>query len=115
MRKQSDSLLNVTIREISQDRDTALPYAKKDMFGLVMLFTIDRTEEAEKDLLPSVSELIDQAIKHGGTFYYLIETTLIQNRCYRRTRNWKILFPQRKKRIQKKYLPVIFMPTFFRQ
>ena len=69
MRNQADSLLNVTIREISQDEDTALPYAKKDMFGLVMLFTIDRTEEAEKALLPSVSRLIELALKHGGTFY----------------------------------------------
>ena len=69
MRTQADSLLNVTIREISQDRDTALPYAKKDMFGLVMLFTIDRTEEAEKALLPSVSGLIDIALAQGGTFY----------------------------------------------
>ena len=69
MRNQANSLLNVTIREISQDEDTALPYAKKDMFGLVMLFTIDRTEEAEKALLPSVSRLIELALKHGGTFY----------------------------------------------
>jgi hypothetical protein len=69
MRNQAGSLLNVTIREISQDEDTALPYAKKDMFGLVMLFTIDRTKEAEKALLPSVSGLIELALKHGGTFY----------------------------------------------
>ena len=93
MRNQSDSLLNVTIREISQDEDTALPYAKKDMFGLVMLFTIDRTEEAEKALLPSVSDSSTSHLNMGAPFTYLIETTLIQNRCYRRTRNWKILFP----------------------
>ena len=34
-----------------------------------MLFTIDRTEEAEKALLPSVSGLIDIALAQGGTFY----------------------------------------------
>ncbi len=66
---QSESLLNVTIREIAEDSDTALPYAKKDMFGLVMLFTIDRTREAENALQIKVSGLIDLALAQGGTFY----------------------------------------------
>ncbi len=69
MINQSDNLLNVTIREITEDSDTALPYAKKDMFGLVMLFTIDRTEEAESVLQNKVSGLIDLALEQGGTFY----------------------------------------------
>lgn len=69
MSNQSDSLLNVTIREISLDSDTALPYAPKDMFGLVMLFTIERTKEAEEILQTKISKLIDLALGYGGTFY----------------------------------------------
>jgi FAD/FMN-containing dehydrogenase len=69
MINQSSSLLNVTIREICRDSDTALPYATQDMFGLVMLFTIDRRKEAEEILHLKISTLIDLAIKYGGTFY----------------------------------------------
>ena len=69
MIRQSESLLNFTVREISEDSDTSLPYAKKDMFGLVMLFTIDRTREAENALQIKVSGLIDLALAQGGTFY----------------------------------------------
>ena len=64
-----DSLLNVTVREIAQDVDSALPYAREDMFGLVILFTIDRTIEAEKGILAMASQLIDLAVSLGGTFY----------------------------------------------
>ena len=66
---RSESILNVTIREIAQDSDTALPYAKKDMFGLVMLFTINRTREAENTLQDKIKGLIDLALAQGGTFY----------------------------------------------
>ncbi len=65
---QSGSLLNVTIREIAEDYDTALPYAKKDMFGLVMLFTNYRRREVENALHIKVSGLIDLALAQGGTF-----------------------------------------------
>ena len=64
-----DSLLNVTVREIAQDVDSALPYAREDMFCLVILFTIDRTIEAEKGILAMASQLIDLAVSLGGTFY----------------------------------------------
>ena len=51
IRQEYHSLLNVTVREIARDDDSALPYAREDMFGLVMLFTIDRTLESEKGFL----------------------------------------------------------------
>ena len=41
------TILNVTVREITHDSDSALPYTTQDVFGLVMLFTIDRNREAE--------------------------------------------------------------------
>ena len=59
----------MTVREIAQDVDSALPYAREDMFGLVILFTIDRTIDAEKGISKMASQLIDLADSLGGTFY----------------------------------------------
>ena len=49
--------------------DSALPYAREDMFGLVMLFSIDRTLEAEKGIAEMAGQLIDLADGPGGNFY----------------------------------------------
>ncbi len=86
MSNQSGSLLNVTIREISRDSDTALPYAPQDMFGLVMLFTIDRTKEAEEILQLKISRLIDLALSYKGTFY-------LPYRNYANPKQIKIAYP----------------------
>lgn len=64
-----NSLLNVTVREIAKDVDTALPYARQDVFGLVMLFTLDQKSNAEIGLSKMASKLIQLADKMGGTFY----------------------------------------------
>ncbi len=66
---QNTSLLNVTVREINQDIETALSYAKTKVFGLVMLFTIDQTKKAEKRLQSQINELIKRTLLYGGTFY----------------------------------------------
>ena len=65
----SDTLLNVTVREIKKDTDSALPYARGDMFGLVMLFTIDQTKKAEGFLKKQIRALFDASLNQGGTFY----------------------------------------------
>ena len=67
--KEYHSLLNVTVREIAKDIDTALPYARQDMFGLVMLFTISRELEAENGISSMAEKLIDLAYSMDGTFY----------------------------------------------
>jgi hypothetical protein len=69
LRNRSGELLNVTVREIAQDSDTALPYAKTKVFGLVMLFTLDLTKEAEQGFAELTRELIERALLEGGTFY----------------------------------------------
>ena len=69
IQQEYDSLLNVTVREIAKDVDSALPYAREDMFGLVMLFTIDRTLEDEEGIAKMAGQLIDLADSLGGTFY----------------------------------------------
>ena len=69
IQQEYDTLLNVTVREIAKDVDSALPYAREDMFGLVMLFSIDRALEAEKGITKMACQLIDLAGRLGGTFY----------------------------------------------
>ena len=65
----SDTLLNVTVREIKKDTDSALPYAQNDMFGLVMLFTIEQNKKAEGFLKKQICALFDASLNQGGTFY----------------------------------------------
>lgn len=69
LKYRSDNLLNVTVREIAKDPDTALTYAKTDVFGLVMLFTVNRNSNEEATLKKQAIALYDIAIKIGGSFY----------------------------------------------
>lgn len=69
LRDSSEELLNVTVREITKDTDTALPYAKENVFGLVMLFTLDHEVQTEKRFREISRKLIDIALLDGGTFY----------------------------------------------
>jgi FAD/FMN-containing dehydrogenase len=62
-------LLNVTIRNVLEDKDAFLRYADQEMFGLVMLFTQRRTAEADSAMAPMTRELIDAALACGGRYY----------------------------------------------
>lgn len=62
-------LLNVTLRNVHEDRDAFLRYARTDVFGLVMLFNIERTPAADQKLGNLARDLIDAAIDCGGTYY----------------------------------------------
>jgi FAD/FMN-containing dehydrogenase len=62
-------LLNVTIRNVREDRDTFLRYADQDMFAFVMLFNQPRTAEGDKRMEALTSELIEAAIGCGGRYY----------------------------------------------
>lgn len=63
------NLLNVTIRNVQKDTITALPYAKEDVFGLVLYFnqalTVDDSQAVER----TTRQLVDLAIELDGTFY----------------------------------------------
>ena len=69
IQEEYGSLLNVTVREIAKDVDSALPYAKQDMFGLVMLFTVGRDLEKEQGVANMAGRLIELAHGMKGTFY----------------------------------------------
>ncbi len=73
-------LLNVTIRNVLQDKDTVLRYADQDMFAFVMLFNQPRTAKADARMELMTQELIDAAIACGGRYYlpYRLHATKAQ-------------------------------------
>ncbi len=62
-------LLNVTVRDIRQDTRTTLAYARQDVFGMVMNFRQERTQQADQRMRDLTRTLIDAAAKVAGTFY----------------------------------------------
>lgn len=63
------NLLNVTVRDVREDRDSFLRYADADLFALVMLFNQPRTAEGETAMVAMTRELIDAALSLGGRYY----------------------------------------------
>ena len=63
------NILNVTIREVKKDTMSFLPYAKKDVYGLVCLFSQKKTAEAEEKMKKFTQAVIDDALTLNGTFY----------------------------------------------
>lgn len=62
-------LLNVTVREVREDKDTVLRYADQDMFALVMLFNQLRTPAADEAMRDFTIAMIDAALDCGGRYY----------------------------------------------
>ena len=62
-------LLNVTVREVLEDKDTFLRYADQDMFAFVMLFNQPRISEIEPHMQALTRELVDAALACGGRYY----------------------------------------------
>ncbi|MBI3821455.1 MAG: FAD-binding oxidoreductase [Planctomycetes bacterium] len=62
-------LLNVTIREVREDKDTLLRYADQDLFALVMLFNQPRLHTADEAMRVFTGAMIDAALDCGGRFY----------------------------------------------
>lgn len=63
------NLVNVTLRIVTRDDVTALPYAKDDRIAFVLYFNQRLDEGDSRALEQATRELIDLAIAHGGTFY----------------------------------------------
>lgn len=63
------NLLNVTLRIVTKDELSAIPYAKDDRIAYVLYFNQKLTEEDSKKLQAATVELIDLATSLDGTFY----------------------------------------------
>jgi FAD/FMN-containing dehydrogenase len=62
-------LLNVTIRNVLPDSDSFLAYARVPVWGLVMLFTQERSSVGETRMQDVTRQLIDAVLAVGGTYY----------------------------------------------
>jgi FAD/FMN-containing dehydrogenase len=69
LRDARADLLNVTVRSVERDTDSALAYAREPMFGLVMLFHQGRDEASERAMEALTGKLIEAALACGGTYY----------------------------------------------
>ena len=67
--KHRPDLLNITVREVRQDNDTFLRFAREDVFALVMLFNQTKTPEAEQLMRRCTKDLIEDVLACGGTYY----------------------------------------------
>lgn len=63
------NLLNVTLRIVTKDTSSSLPYAKDDRIAYVLYFNQKLTEEESLQLRGATVELIDLATSLGGAFY----------------------------------------------
>lgn len=69
VQKNRANLLNVTIRIVSKDTDSALPYAKDKRFAFVLYFNQAFTDADSETLKNTTLELIRIAQEHGGAYY----------------------------------------------
>jgi FAD/FMN-containing dehydrogenase/glycerophosphoryl diester phosphodiesterase len=63
------NILNVTIRDVSKDNISLLPYAKQDMFALVCLFSQKRELEDEAKMKEFTEKVVEDVLKLNGSFY----------------------------------------------
>jgi len=63
------NLLNVTLRVVTKDDLSALPYAKDDRIAYVLYFNQKLNEKDSKKLEQATIKLIDLATSLGGTYY----------------------------------------------
>jgi FAD/FMN-containing dehydrogenase len=62
-------LLNLTLRQVKQDKETVLAYARQDEIGLVMLFRYPATSGSDARMGAITEELIQAALTCGGSYY----------------------------------------------
>jgi FAD/FMN-containing dehydrogenase len=62
-------LLNITLRYVMPDNESWLGYAPVDRIAAVMLFSQEKSLRAEEDARRMTQDLIDAAIRLGGTYY----------------------------------------------
>lgn len=82
-------LLNVTVRNVLEDKDSFLRYADHDMFAFVMLFNQEKTPQAEAAMQALTQEMIEAVLECGGRYYlpYRLHATVEQfHRAYPQAR-----------------------------
>jgi FAD/FMN-containing dehydrogenase len=90
-------LLNITVRDVRKDTTTALPYAKEDVFAVVMFFSQKRSSEAEEVMRDVTRELINAALDLGGTYYLPYRLHATQEQFERAYPEWRDFFEAKRK------------------
>ncbi|HEX6192558.1 MAG TPA: FAD-binding oxidoreductase, partial [Chitinophagaceae bacterium] len=67
--KHKVDLLNITIRNVMQDKDAYLAYANEEVFGFVMLYNQRKDNAADSEMRILTRRLIDIAISLDGKYY----------------------------------------------
>tara|TARA_B100001123_G_scaffold435691_1_gene564685 strand:+ start:1106 stop:2605 length:1500 start_codon:yes stop_codon:yes gene_type:complete len=104
-------LLNVTVRDVQEDRDTFLRYADQPMLAFVMLFNQPKTESGESRMQTTTRQLIDAALAVGGRYY-------LPYRLHATARQFHLAYPQAMKffELKLKYDPdELFQNKFYRK
>lgn len=75
-------LLNITLRNVKQDRDAFLAYANEEVFGFVMLFNQRKENASENEMRALTQHLINVATDLQGKYYlpYRLHATKQQMR-----------------------------------
>jgi FAD/FMN-containing dehydrogenase len=68
-REHAADLLNITVRDVQPDLDTALAYAREPVFGVVMLVHAEAGSAADERVAALTRAVIDAALAIGGTYY----------------------------------------------
>jgi FAD/FMN-containing dehydrogenase len=66
---RSAELLNITLRYVAADRDSVLAFAPQTRVAAVMSFSQERTMRADDNARAMTQNLIDAALKLGGSYY----------------------------------------------
>jgi len=74
------NLLNITVREVNEDRDTMLRFADQPMIAFVMLFEQQKSHDDEVRMQAMTRDLINTAIELEGCYYlpYRLHATVEQ-------------------------------------
>jgi FAD/FMN-containing dehydrogenase len=67
--KHGVNLFNATIRHVKKDTLTAMPYAKTDVFAIVLYYYNNLEANGLENIQDFTRKAIDLSIKYGGTYY----------------------------------------------
>lgn len=81
--KYKVDLMNITIRNVLKDQDAYMCYARKEVFGFVMLFNEAIDPGADREMRNLTQELVDKAISLGGTYYLPYRLHATREQFYR--------------------------------
>ncbi len=69
LKRHGGDLLNTTVRDVGEDRDTVLRYAREPVIAFVMFFNQERSPQGEAAMQSMTRELVEAVLSLGGCYY----------------------------------------------